>query len=152
MHPCSLTRLSLIFPVRWKFLFDTIEVCIRSEFPFLYEWPPLLNIHVLWPYSVRICHSFVFISVILFHVCRGFSPTICPPFASSICFARLMRSSFSAPGGPISPSLQSTVSILMCKCWSPSGVIHVEEPVLELVLVVVTVSPPANDHLVTQFR
>ena len=117
---------------------------------FSYEWPPLLNIHVLWPYSVRICHSFVFISVILFHVCRGFSQTICPPFASSICFARLMRSSFSAPGGPISPSLQSTVSILMCKCWSPLGVIHVEEPVLELVLVVVTVSPPANDHLVAQ--
>ena len=96
------------------------------------------------------CHSFVFISVILFHVSRGFSQTICPPYASSICFARLMRSSFSAPGGLISPSLQSTVSILMCKCWSPSGVIHVAEPDLELVLVVVTVSPPANDHLVAQ--
>ena len=131
-----------------------LKVCLRSDSAFLTflvctTSPFILALFFKYPFREDY-HCLVFMSIILFPISRGFSQTICPRCASFLCFAKLMRSSFSAPGGPISPYLQSMVSALMCKCWSPSGVIPMVEPDLELDLVVVTVSPQANDRFVVQ--
>ena len=44
---------------------------------FSYEWPPLLNIHVLWPYSVRIVIYFCYFVSCVQRILANDMPTLC---------------------------------------------------------------------------